>query len=87
MPNALVAAPHFEPKLELFATIPGTGLPPSPLTVRLMRLVRGDIYELKTPQQARGHEQHGSRLAVVVQSDDLPLSTWLADCAYFHRVP
>ena len=26
---------------------------------------------------ARGHEQAGSRYAVVVQSDQLPLSTWL----------
>ncbi len=39
--------------------------------------VRGDIYRLKAPKDARGHEQGGSRYAVVVQSDDLPLSTWL----------
>ncbi len=25
----------------------------------------------------RGHEQSGSRYVVVVQSDDLPLSTWI----------
>src|SRR3979411_804132 len=39
--------------------------------------VRGEIYRLNAPREARGHEQSGSRLAVVVQSDDLPLSTWL----------
>jgi mRNA interferase MazF len=39
--------------------------------------VRGDIHELKPPRDARGHEQRGNRFAVVVQSDLLPLSTWL----------
>lgn len=39
--------------------------------------MRGDLYRLKAPRDARGHEQAGSRYAVVVQSDDLPLSTWL----------
>lgn len=39
--------------------------------------MRGDIYRLKEPREARGHEQTGPRYAVVVQSDDLPLSTWL----------
>jgi len=39
--------------------------------------VRGDLYRLKAPRDARGHEQVGTRFAVVVQSDDLPLSTWL----------
>lgn len=40
--------------------------------------MRGDVYELKAPRGARGHEQQGSRFAVVVQSDDLELlSTWL----------
>jgi mRNA interferase MazF len=39
--------------------------------------VRGDIYRLRSPRNARGHEQAGRRFAVVVQSDDLPLSTWL----------
>lgn len=37
--------------------------------------VRGDVYRLRAPKDARGHEQSGSRYAVVVQSDDLPLST------------
>nr|WP_046287063.1 type II toxin-antitoxin system PemK/MazF family toxin [Mycobacterium sp. UM_NZ2] len=39
--------------------------------------MRGDLYRLKAPRDARGHEQAGGRYAVVVQSDDLPLSTWL----------
>jgi mRNA interferase MazF len=39
--------------------------------------VRGEIYELKLPRNQRGHEQAGARYAVVVQSDVLPLSTWL----------
>jgi mRNA interferase MazF len=39
--------------------------------------VRGDIHRLKAPRDARGHEQRGNRYAVVVQSDLLPLSTWL----------
>jgi mRNA interferase MazF len=39
--------------------------------------VRGDVFQLKAPRDARGHEQRGNRFAVVVQSDLLPLSTWL----------
>ncbi len=42
-----------------------------------MPFVRGDLYRLRAPKNVRGHEQAGSRFAVVVQSDDLPLSTWL----------
>ncbi|TAM87040.1 MAG: type II toxin-antitoxin system PemK/MazF family toxin, partial [Jatrophihabitans sp.] len=39
--------------------------------------MRGEIYRLRAPRDARGHAQHGRRYAVVVQSDQLPLSTWL----------
>jgi mRNA interferase MazF len=39
--------------------------------------VRGEAYRLSAPRQARGHEQTGTRYAVVVQSDLLPLSTLL----------
>lgn len=39
--------------------------------------MRGDIYQLRAPKDARGREQDGPRYAVVVQSDHLPLSTWL----------
>ncbi len=42
-----------------------------------MPSVRGDLYRLKAPKDVRGHEQAGVRFAVVVQSDDLPLSTWV----------
>ncbi len=39
--------------------------------------MRGEVFRLRTPRDARGHEQSGRRFAVVVQSDLLPLSTWL----------
>lgn len=39
--------------------------------------MRGDVHGLRAPRDARGSEQHGTRYAVVVQSDLLPLSTWL----------
>ncbi|GLZ34931.1 putative toxin [Lentzea sp. NBRC 105346] len=39
--------------------------------------MRGEIYRLRAPRDAKGHEQRGARYAVVVQSDLLPLSTWL----------
>jgi mRNA interferase MazF len=39
--------------------------------------VRGEVYKLPAAKNPSGHEQRGARYAVVVQSDDLPLSTWL----------
>lgn len=39
--------------------------------------MRGEVYRLRAPRDARGHEQRNRRYAVVVQSDQLPLSTWL----------
>ena len=39
--------------------------------------MRGDIHRLQAPRGARGSEQQGSRYAVIVQSDDLMLSTVL----------
>lgn len=39
--------------------------------------MRGDIYRLRAPKDARGHEQDGARYAVVVQADHIPLPTWL----------
>ena len=39
--------------------------------------MRGDLYRLNAPGDVRGHEQAGARYAVVIQSDDLPLSTWI----------
>jgi len=39
--------------------------------------VRGDIHRLRAPRATRGNEQKGERYAVIVQSDDLMLSTVL----------
>ncbi|WP_053722886.1 type II toxin-antitoxin system PemK/MazF family toxin [Saccharothrix sp. NRRL B-16348] len=39
--------------------------------------MRGEVYRLRAPRNATGHDQQGSRYAVVVQSNALPLSTWL----------
>lgn len=39
--------------------------------------MRGEVFRLRAPRGSRGHEQAGARYAVVVQSDQLPLSTWL----------
>lgn len=39
--------------------------------------MRGEVHRLRAPREARGHEQRGQRYAVIVQSDDLPLSTLL----------
>lgn len=39
--------------------------------------MRGDVYWFKGGKEPRGREQRGSRYAVVVQADYLPLSTWL----------
>jgi mRNA interferase MazF len=34
-------------------------------------MVRGEVFRLPAPSEARGREQRGARYAVVVQSDDL----------------
>ncbi|PRI13784.1 type II toxin-antitoxin system PemK/MazF family toxin [Mycobacterium shigaense] len=39
--------------------------------------MRGEVFQLRAPRGSRGHEQSGSRYFVVVQSDQLPLSTLL----------
>ena len=39
--------------------------------------MRGEVFRLHAAKGSRSHEQSGSRYAVVVQSDQLPLSTWL----------
>jgi mRNA interferase MazF len=39
--------------------------------------VRGDIHRLRALRETRGKERQGSRYAVIVQSDDLMLSTVL----------
>lgn len=39
-------------------------------------MLRGEIYRLPSPRQARGREQRGARYAIVVQADEfLGLST------------
>jgi mRNA interferase MazF len=41
-------------------------------------MVRGEVFRLPAPSDARGHEQGGARYAVVVQADEfLGLSTTL----------
>ncbi|HZJ05116.1 MAG TPA: type II toxin-antitoxin system PemK/MazF family toxin [Nocardioidaceae bacterium] len=39
--------------------------------------MRGEVYRICAPRDDRGHEQRDPRYAVVVQSDQFPLSTWL----------
>ena len=39
--------------------------------------MRGEVYRLRAPRDARGHEQRSPQYAIVVQSDQFPLSTWL----------
>jgi mRNA interferase MazF len=34
-------------------------------------VVRGEVFRLPSPRQARGREQRGSRYAVIVQADEL----------------
>lgn len=38
--------------------------------------MRGEVFGLHAPRGSRGHEQSGSRYAVVIKSDQLPLSMW-----------
>ncbi|MBA3420304.1 MAG: type II toxin-antitoxin system PemK/MazF family toxin [Thermoleophilaceae bacterium] len=41
-------------------------------------MVRGEVFRLRAPRSAHGHEQRGARYAVVVQPDELlELSTTL----------
>ena len=39
--------------------------------------MRGEVFELTAPRRTKGREQARPRLCVVVQNDDLPLSTLL----------
>ena len=39
--------------------------------------MRREVFRLHGPRGSRSHEQIGSRYVVVVQSDQLPLSTWV----------
>ena len=49
--------------------------------------MRGDVYALKAPRGTRGSEQRGLRFAVVLQSDDLPLATWLVAPTSTRAIP
>jgi mRNA interferase MazF len=40
-------------------------------------MVRGEVFRLPSPRGVRGREQRGARYAVVVQADELSLSTVL----------
>ena len=40
-------------------------------------MIRGDVFEVPGRRRSAGNEHLGPRLGVVVQSDDLPLSTVL----------
>lgn len=39
--------------------------------------MRGEVFQVHAARGSRGQEHSGSRYVVVVQSDQLPLSTWL----------
>lgn len=39
--------------------------------------MRGDVHRLRAARSTRGHEQQGGRYGIIVQSDDLMLSTVL----------
>ncbi len=39
--------------------------------------MRGEVHRLSAPRDTRGPEQGSPRYAVVVQSEQFPLSTWL----------
>lgn len=49
--------------------------------------MRGDIHELRAPRGAKGREQSGARYAVILQSDDLILSTLLVAPASRSAIP
>jgi mRNA interferase MazF len=67
----------FAPKLKLSPLTKQIAQKPRRCCAIWRPCVRGDVHRLKAPRGARGHEQAGARFAVVVQSDDLPLSTLL----------
>ena len=52
-----------------------------------MKSVRGDVYRLRAARDTVGHEQGGARYAVVLQSDDLNLSTSIVAPTSTHAHP
>nr|WP_231987554.1 MULTISPECIES: type II toxin-antitoxin system PemK/MazF family toxin [Mycobacterium] len=68
---------RFAPRRKGSPTTNPTALRPRRYCATWRRCVRGEVFRLHAPRGSRGHEQYGSRYAVVVQSDHVPLSTWL----------
>src|SRR5262245_29367472 len=77
LPGTASGTTGCEPRPRRWRPIPTTAPRRAPSSPRWSRCVRGDVYELNAPRGTKGHEQRGNRYAVVVQSDHLPLSTWL----------
>ncbi|GGK73432.1 putative toxin [Sphaerisporangium melleum] len=42
-----------------------------PYAVTWVKTVRGDVYKVRMPREAAGHEQRGERFAVLLQSNTL----------------
>ena len=49
-------------------------------------MVRGDVHEIKLPR-GRGHVQHGTRYAVIVQADDLLALATVVVCPTSRSAP
>src|SRR2546430_9482313 len=77
MPHDGRRARRFAPRREGSLKTNPTALRPCRCCAIWRRCVRGEVFQLHAPRGSRGHEQSGSRYAVVIQSDQLPLSTWL----------
>src|SRR5436305_6339523 len=71
------AARRFAPRRKGLLKTSPIALRPCRCCAIWRRCVRGEVFQLHAARGSRGHEQSGSRYAVVVQSDQLPLSTWL----------
>src|SRR4051794_23553898 len=75
MPPAPARKSNFAQRPKRSPPTPTIGLKLPTCCATWRHCVRGDVHRLRAPRSARGHEQQGSRYAVVVQSDALPLST------------
>src|SRR6201987_1721985 len=77
MPHDGRPARRFAPRQKGLPKTSQTALRPCRCCATWRHCVRGEVFQLHAPPPSRGHEQSGPRYAVVVQSDQLPLSTWL----------
>lgn len=75
--NEHIAVHAYEPRPNCCATILRMLQPLVSWRPRWKPSVRGDLYRFRAPKDVKGYEQAGKRFAVVVQSGDLPLSTWV----------